>query len=93
MSSFMPAAGYRLTRLGQHVVEICLRIDSGQPAVPTRSTMWVSTSILDAASKTRVSLMARRNACPAACQGTGYRRQPTHKGSSRSGKLAWLQNL
>ena len=49
MSSLMRAAGYRLTRLGQHVDEICLRIDSGQPAVPTRSTMWVSSSILDAA--------------------------------------------
>ena len=34
---------------GQDVDEICLRIDSGQLAVPTRSTMWVSTSILDAA--------------------------------------------
>ena len=34
---------------GQDVDEICLRIDSGQLAVPTSSTMWVSTSILDAA--------------------------------------------
>ena len=34
---------------GQDVDEICLRIDSGQLAVPTSSTMWVSSSILDAA--------------------------------------------
>ena len=67
---------------GQDVDEICLRIDSGQLAVPTRSTMWVSTSILDAAIiKDLGKLVARRNGCPAACQGTGYRRQPTHKGS------------
>ena len=50
---------------GQDVDEICLRIDSGQLAVPTRSTMWVSSSILDAAIiKDLVSLMARRNPEP-----------------------------
>ena len=34
---------------GQDVDEISLRIDTGQLAVPTSSTMWVSSSILDAA--------------------------------------------
>ena len=44
---------------GQDVDELCLRIDSGQLAVPTSSTVWVSRLILDAA--IRVSLMARRH--------------------------------
>ena len=49
MGSFMRVAGHRLTSLVRTSTSISLGIDSGQLAVPTSSTVWVSRLILDAA--------------------------------------------
>ena len=79
---------------GQDVDEICLRIDSGQLAVPTSSTMWVSSSILDAAhqrgkldgSSTPVAPNHRLTCRRLVAQGTGYRRQRTLASARRVAK-------
>ena len=79
---------------GQDVDEICLRIDSGQLAVPTSSTMWVSTLILDAAI---IKDLGKLDGSPTpggpnhlftwrrlVAQGTGCRRQRTLAAARRT---------
>ena len=101
MSSFMRAAGHRLTSLVRTSTRFCLRIDSGQLAVPTSSTMWVSRFDPRCGHQNRVSLMARRHPearttssrGAAGCPGHWGRRQRTLPLHDERLWVGWLEGL
>ena len=97
MSSFIRVAGHRLTSLVRTSTRFCLRIDSGQLAVPTSSTMWVSSSILDAATQRLGKLDGSPTPVPrttssrgaAGCPGHWLRRQRTLATARRTFVGGW----